>query len=191
MPAYLRQIVLREPPNPSSYLSGLPAIRHLMGHPALTLTADVTFLVGENGSGKSTLLEAIAVACGFNAEGGSKHFNFATQETHSELHQLLTLVRGPHRERDGFFLRAESFYNVATQAENYRDGDSEETFYARYGGKALHRQSHGDQRSYDSRGNAGFFRIQVILDAVPLGDPLRIGRRQCGFFSERLCGTAL
>ena len=95
-----------------SYLRDIPALRNLT---ELSFTHPVTCLVGENGTGKSTLLEAIAVAAGFNPEGGSRNF-----------------------------LRAESFYNVATQAENYRDNDLEEYYYARYGGKSLHHQSHGE-----------------------------------------------
>lgn len=90
------------------------------------------------GSGKSTLVEAIAVAAGFNAEGGSRNFTFATRRSESELHRHLTLVRGSRRPTDGFFLRAESLFNVATEIENLgvRLDD--------YGGKSLHEQSHGE-----------------------------------------------
>src|ERR1700721_2041710 len=93
------------------YPFSLPIVRTLEGidfHPA------VTFFVGENGSGKSTLLEAIAVALGFNAEGGSKNFRFQTRASHSDLYKFLQLARGVGRPRTGFFFRAESFYNVAT-----------------------------------------------------------------------------
>lgn len=92
----------------------LAAVRPLE---SLELHQAVTFFVGENGSGKSTLLEAIAVACGFNAEGGSKSFRFETRGSHSELHRFLRLARGLPRPRDGFFLRAESFFNVASEIE--------------------------------------------------------------------------
>ncbi len=78
----------------------------------------VTFFVGENGSGKSTLLEALAVSLRFNPEGGSRNFNFGTRQSHSELHQHLRVVKGIRRPRDGYFLRAESFFNVATEIEN-------------------------------------------------------------------------
>lgn len=78
--------------------------------------APVTYFVGENGSGKSTILEAIAVAAGFNAEGGTKNFNFATRPSESILHAALRLSR-TRREKAGFFLRAESFFNVATQID--------------------------------------------------------------------------
>lgn len=116
------------------YPFSLPAIRSLKKvelHPA------VTFFVGENGSGKSTLLEAIAVQFGFNAEGGSKNFRFGTRESHSQLHRFLRIAKGIPRPRDGFFLRAESFFNVATQIEELAVGDA-------YGERSLHEQSHGE-----------------------------------------------
>ena len=84
----------------------------------LELHPKVTFLIGENGSGKSTLLETIAVSLGFNPEGGTRNLHFGTRESHSDLHGYLRLGRGASRPRDGFFLRAESFFNVATQADN-------------------------------------------------------------------------
>jgi predicted ATPase len=92
----------------------IPAVGHLerlVFHPA------VTFFIGENGAGESTLLEAIATKYGFNAEGGSKNFNFVTEKTHSDLHDFIRLERGARRPSDGFFLRAESFYNVATEID--------------------------------------------------------------------------
>src|SRR5688572_2834837 len=76
----------------------LPAVLHLT---ELSLNPAVTFLVGENGSGKSTLLEALAVAWGFNAEGGSRNFRFATRASHSDLHRYLRLTRGVRRPKDG------------------------------------------------------------------------------------------
>ena len=79
----------------------------------------ITFFVGENGTGKSTLLEAIAIKYGFNPEGGTLNFNFHTNNTHSSLHHTIILDRGYRRPDEGFFLRAESFYNVATQLERY------------------------------------------------------------------------
>ena len=124
-----------------SYLRDIPALRNLT---ELSFTHPVTCLVGENGTGKSTLLEAIAVAAGFNPEGGSRNFRFSTYDSHSELCGAMRLIRSYRRPAWSYFLRAESFYNVATQAENYRDDDLEEYYYARYGGKSLHHQSHGE-----------------------------------------------
>lgn len=120
----------------------LPAVRSL---DQLDFHPKVTFFVGENGSGKSTLLEAIAVSLGFNAEGGSKNFNFSTRRSHSELHEYLRLAKGFKRPRTGYFLRAESFFNVATEIEHL---DAEPSFgppvIDAYGGRSLHEQSHGE-----------------------------------------------
>ncbi len=104
----------------------------------------VTYFVGENGSGKSTLLEGIAAAYGFNPEGGSMNYRFSTYDSHSELYQAVRFVKGVRRPAEGYFLRAESFYNVASMAEEYRDHTPKEIYYARYGGKSLHQQSHGE-----------------------------------------------
>jgi predicted ATPase len=119
----------------------LPAVRHLN---TLPLHPKVTFLVGENGSGKSTLLEAIAVAFGFNPEGGTKNFGFNTRASHSELHRYLRLVKGVKQPRDGFFLRAESFFNLATEIEKLDQGPGGPPVINSYGGKSLHEQSHGE-----------------------------------------------
>ena len=108
----------------------------------LDFNKPVTFFVGENGTGKSTVLEAIAVAHGFNPEGGSINFNFESKSTHSNLYKQLTLVKGAKRPQDGFFLRAEDFYNVATEIDNLND--SADVFLDNYGGKSLHKQSHGE-----------------------------------------------
>jgi predicted ATPase len=108
-------LVKERVPEVAGYPFSLPAVRSLLHE--LKLHAKVTFFIGENGSGKSTLLEAIAVAAGFNAEGGSRNFRFATRSSESELHACIRLVRGVHRPRDGFFLRAESNFNVATEIE--------------------------------------------------------------------------
>lgn len=124
------------------YPFSLPAVRDLE---ALDLHAKVTFFVGENGSGKSTLLEAIAVSVGFNPEGGTKNFRFGTRASHSNLHEHLRVAKGIRRPRDGFFLRAESFFNVATEIENL---DAAPSFgppvIGSYGGHSLHEQSHGE-----------------------------------------------
>lgn len=115
------------------YPFDLAVIRHFE---RLPLDPKVTILVGENGSGKSTLIEAIAINAGFNAEGGDKNLRFATRTTESPLWEALRLVRSPRRESDGFFLRAESFYNVASALDAV---DA-----TRYGNTSLHAMSHGE-----------------------------------------------
>ena len=129
-------------PPAGGYPYDIPAVGALVTPGELAFHPRVTFLVGENGCGKSTLAEAIAVAAGFNAEGGSKHFAFATRRTESPLGEALRLVRGARRERGGFFLRAESLYNVATQIEELAREDVEAL--TPYGGRSLHAQSHGE-----------------------------------------------
>ena len=141
---YLCEIILEEAPSEQSYLCGLPVVQYLISNPSLVLDADVTILVGENGTGKSTLLEAVAVACGFNPEGGSRNFNFSTNATHSELHKCLRVVRRAY-PKDGYFLRAESLYNVATNIEELdRMPGFLPPLVDSYGGKSLHHQSHGE-----------------------------------------------
>ena len=117
----------------SAYPYSLAAVRELDG---LRFHPDVTFLIGENGSGKSTVLEALAVRWGFNPEGGTINFNFTTRASHSDLHENIRLSRSTTRPTDGFFLRAESFFNVATQVE--------ELGVSGYGRRSLHEQSHGE-----------------------------------------------
>ncbi|MFB5269414.1 AAA family ATPase [Paenibacillus enshidis] len=141
---FLRKIGLDRSRVPSfaEYPFHLGPIRNLK---ELPFDPGVTYIVGENGMGKSTLLEAIAVAWGFNAEGGTKNFSFSTQATHSELHEYVRLVRGTRRARDGFFFRAESYYNVATNIDEMdREPCAGPSIKASYGGKSLHEQSHGE-----------------------------------------------
>ncbi|MEK4027623.1 AAA family ATPase [Pseudobacillus sp. FSL P4-0506] len=104
----------------------------------------VTYIIGENGMGKSTLLEAIAVASGFNPEGGTFNFNFSTHDSHSELGNYIKLIKGIKRPKDGFFLRAETFYNVATNIEELDSEPGGGRIIDSFGGKSLHRQSHGE-----------------------------------------------
>jgi predicted ATPase len=112
---FIRSVVLKrdEVPGLQEYPFSIPALRGLR---KLDLHPQVTLLAGENGSGKSTLVEAIAVAAGFNAEGGSRNMQFRTRTSHSELHEHLRLVRGTRTPKTGYFLRAESFFNVATSS---------------------------------------------------------------------------
>lgn len=141
---YLTQVKLLKEKVESfdQYPYSLPALKQF---DSLELHPQVTFIVGENGSGKSTLLEAIATAWGFNPEGGTINFNFSTRESHSDLWKCLRLSKNFKKPRDGFFLRAESFYNVASSI----DAMDEEPANARrviesYGGVSLHKQSHGE-----------------------------------------------
>jgi predicted ATPase len=123
------------------YPFSLPVVRHL---DTLELHPAVTFLVGENGSGKSTLLEALAVAWGFNPEGGTRNFRFGTRASHSVLHQHLRLIKSTRRPRDGFFLRAESFFNLATEIERLDAEPGGPPIINSYGYQSLHEQSHGE-----------------------------------------------
>lgn len=137
---YLRKIVLEDAiAYDRTYIRDLPVVRSLHERGGLELHAPVTFIVGENGTGKSTLLEAVAVAWGFNPEGGSRNFTFSTRETHAGLHRYIRLVRGAYRAKGGFFLRAESFYNVASEIDRIPDLCEDA-----YGGRSLHEQSHGE-----------------------------------------------
>nr|WP_206154763.1 AAA family ATPase [Clostridium beijerinckii] len=140
---YIKEIRLKkEIHKDDSYIKELPVVNNLT---SLDLSSNVTYFVGENGSGKSTLLEAIAVNSGFNAEGGTKNFCFSSRETHSDLYKYITVVKGVQRPRDGFFLRAESFYNVATEIEKLDLESSEGVPVIKsYGGTSLHKMSHGE-----------------------------------------------
>jgi len=134
---FIRSIKLKYDLPEASYLNDLPVIQHLRQLGELPFSHAVTFIVGDNGVGKSTLIEAIAVNIGFNAEGGGLHHSFATVRTHSPLHESLAVIKGTRRMRDGFFLRAESFYNVATYVDVIGGQES-------YGNRSLHAQSHGE-----------------------------------------------
>ena len=117
-----------------SYPFSIPAVREIAN---IDFHPNVTFFVGENGSGKSTVMEGIAVALGFGSEGGTKNVRFQSAGSLSALHDSLRLARGVPKPRDEYFLRAESFFNVAS----YMD----ETGYLEgYGGRSLHTQSHGE-----------------------------------------------
>ncbi len=121
-------------PETIAYPYSIPSIA---GLDELALHPKVTIFIGENGSGKSTLLEALAVGCGLNAEGGSRNFNFTTRASHSELWHALRVVRGTRRPKDAYFLRAESYFNVASEIERLDVLES-------HGGKSPHEQSHGE-----------------------------------------------
>ena len=148
--AFVRSVVLMrdEVEDFDTYPFSIPAIRALS---ELELDSRLTLLAGENGSGKSTLVEAIAVAVGFNPEGGSRNFAFATRSSHSPLHERLRVVRGTRSPRTGYFLREESFFNVATQIEELDREPGGPPIIDAYGGVSLHEQSHGEPLSL--RGN--------------------------------------
>jgi|GEM_PF-1963953 len=136
------ELLREQVPSFRSYPFHLDAVREL---DTLPLHPKVTFLVGENGTGKSTLIEAIAVALGFNPEGGTSNFTFETARTHSQLSEYLRPVRGPRRPKDGFFFRAESYYNLATNIEELdRQDPWVPKIIESYGGRSLHEQSHGE-----------------------------------------------
>jgi predicted ATPase len=135
--------LLREKvPSWNEYPFNLPVVKNLE---TLSLHRNVTFIIGENGTGKSTLLEAVAMGMGFNPEGGSRNFRFSTRASHSELFRYLRFSRSARRMRDGFFFRAESYFNVATEIERL---DAEPAFsppiITYFGNRSLHEQSHGE-----------------------------------------------
>ena len=130
-----------DPAYTQSYLSNLPVIQQLE---PFFFEKNVTFFCGENGTGKSTLLEALAVRYGFNPEGGSKNFDFHSHDTHSVLYQFINLTKGLALPKDNFFLRAESFYNVAAEIDRMENEPGGTGLYKSYGGRSLHAQSHGE-----------------------------------------------
>ena len=146
---YLKKLTVKrdEIEDSEAYPFSIPAVANLE---SLEFNSEVTFLIGENGSGKSTLIEAIAVALGFNPEGGTKNFSFETHSSHSPLHEYIRLTKSYVKPKDSFILRAESFFNVAS---NIEDMDKIPTdgipigapkVIESYGGLSLHEQSHGE-----------------------------------------------
>ena len=128
---FVRRVRLNRSEEQNTYPFNIPAVRHLYTAECLSFCKPITFFVGENGTGKSTLIEAIAVALGYNPEGGSKNHMFHTKHTHSKLSDYLTIIKSTVPD-NGFFLRAESFYNMASYLEEVGFGSS------------LHKQSHGE-----------------------------------------------
>ncbi len=140
---FITEISLKKDIPEGSYLKNLPVVRFLERSP-IAFRKSVTFFCGENGSGKSTLTEALAVAFGFNPEGGTLNYCFETNPTHSSLWEYLRLSK-LLRPKDGYFLRAESFYNAASYLEEL-DGIAAPApkVLASYGGISLHKMSHGE-----------------------------------------------
>ena len=139
---FIRNVILEDGINIKKYPFTIPSVRHLND---LNFDQAVTFLVGENGTGKSTIIEAIAIAAGFNAEGGSKNIHFSTRDTSSPLAKNIRLSKGIKKPATGYFLRAESFYNVASEIERLdEDPEGGAAIGANYGDIPLHHQSHGE-----------------------------------------------
>lgn len=133
---YLQRVTLNLPADTDTkgYPFSIPAVRDIEN---LNFHPDVTFFVGENGAGKSTVLEALALALGFSPEGGTRNVQLATTRSTSELHRFLRLIRGYRKPKDHYFLRAESFFNVATYMDDVG-------YLGGYGGESLHTRSHGE-----------------------------------------------
>jgi len=140
---FVQRIRLLPDSDTGRYPFTLPVVRHLAQSGGLDLHPGVTFLVGDNGTGKSTLVEGLAVAAGFNAEGGSRSFRFATRATESSLGDQLVLRWGVRKARTGFFLRAESYYNVASEIERLDRDPGSPPLLPAYGGISPHERSHG------------------------------------------------
>jgi len=140
---YLVSLRKKEVYPDGEYPFTIPAVREF---DEINFHPQVTFFVGENGSGKSTLLEALAKSFSLNAEGGSRNMHFSTEETTSSLDSYLIVKKGIIRARDSYFLRAESYYNVATEIRKLDDapGDTSSRIIDSYGGLSLHHQSHGE-----------------------------------------------
>ncbi|RLL44878.1 AAA family ATPase [Oceanobacillus piezotolerans] len=140
---YIKRIELRRDAIPSFkvYPFTLSVVKTLHN---LTLHPNVTFIVGKNGVGKSTLLEAIAIHLGYNPEGGTKNFNFISYPSHSNLDAYLRIAKGPYLPEDGFFFRAESYYNLATNIEELDSAGGGRKIIDGFGGESLHQQSHGE-----------------------------------------------
>lgn len=155
------------------YVEALPVVRHLRGEGPLELSQRVTILVGENGVGKSTLVEALAVNLGFNPEGGSRNFSFSTAATHSRLHDALKVTKGYRGIHDGFFLRAESFYNAASYL------DSLEGALGSYGGVSLHEQSHGEGFMALAENRLGGHGIYILDEPEAALSPMSVMRLMC------------
>ncbi len=132
------------------YPFDVPIIKNLMeSGEGIEFKKQVTFFVGENGTGKSTLLEAIAMKIGFGKEGGSRNINFLTAPDYGTNDPTYNLSRCMNlswrkKVRDGYFFRAESFFNVANFLEDMSKGPGGADTFLSYGGKSLHVQSHGE-----------------------------------------------
>ena len=153
---YLKEIRPKEKESDDAiYPLNIPSLKG--GNINISFESPVTFFVGENGSGKSTLMEAIAIASGFNPSGGSKNTQNTQRKSESNLHEYL-IFSWKKKVFDGFFLRAESFFNFASFLEEW-ERDTGYNFHGPYGGKSLHEQSHGESfiSLVKNRFNKGLF----------------------------------
>lgn len=177
---YVNRVSLSKEIPEGNYLNGLSVVKNLKKMGGIRFCRNVTFLAGENGVGKSTLVEGIAVAMGFNPEGGTVNFSFSTKESHSELYRYLTVSRGYKKHSDGFFLRAESFYNVAT---NIDEMDAEPSIGNRvissYGGVSLHNQSHGESFMSLVENRFGGNGLYILDEPEAALSPMRLMRLIC------------
>lgn len=170
---YIRSINLIRDSVPTfkKYPFNIPSIRLL---DELSFHPSVTFIVGENGMGKSTLLEAIAISLGFNPEGGSLNFNFSTFDSYSDLSNHLKVIKGIDKPRDGFFLRAESFYNLASNIEELdREPRAGSRIIDSFGGVSLHNQSHGEAFFSTFMNRFGGYSIYILDEPEAALSPLR------------------
>ena len=184
--ALVRSIVVKRDVDTdrNAYPFSIPALHDLE---ELALDPAVTFFVGENGSGKSTLIEAIAVGAKLNPEGGSRFMRMSTHDSHSRLHRHIRLVKGTRRIRDGYFLRAESFFNVATRLEQMKGEPGGASALQPYGGKSLHAQSHGESflSLIGNRfGGDSFFVLDEPEAALSLRGQLALMRRMHDLVAE-------
>lgn len=140
---YLKSVDIYKDEIPrNNYIHNLSVIKNFK---KIEFKKPVTIFVGENGLGKSTLIEGVATKLGFNEEGGSRHFNFKTRQTESDLNKYIKIIKGPYRAKDGYFLRSESLYNVASNIDDLDEVKCDAPpISLAYGGKSLHNQSHGE-----------------------------------------------
>lgn len=177
---YVNRVSLTKEIPRGNYLKRLSVVKSLTRTEGIRFTKPVTFLVGENGVGKSTLIEGIAVACGFNPEGGTVNFNFSTKTSHSDLYNYLTISRGYKKHRDGFFLRAESFYNVASNIDDMDEIDSSAPpVKCSYGGISLHEQSHGESFMALVENRFSGNGLYILDEPEAALSPMRLMRLMC------------
>lgn len=145
----------------------IPAVAQLLEE-GLALDPGVTFLVGENGSGKSTIVEAVAMAYGFSAEGGSASARHSTRPSESDLSERLRLQRGVGGPKWGYFLRAETMHSFYTYLEENPSDRPEPIF---------HEMSHGESflAILDTRFDSpGFYCLDEPEAALSFGSTLTL-----------------